>query len=189
MRTNKWKSLSVWTNFIPVSSPSRCKKNMLLSFSATFCPSRCRKSMTLSKTHVSNRIVLVFPEKSSFSGIYALAMMRRFDGFVNIEMMSGLPHAYVVYTNGRLRSETEPIFDKEYSLKTAKFSINYITAIENRVKIDGIVLPSFQHSAWVFVEASNQCNMAGPRFRRHVRMWNAMNAVVQYYVTQKRCTC
>lgn len=25
--------------------------------------------------------------------------MRRFEGFVNIEMMSGLPHAYVVYTN------------------------------------------------------------------------------------------
>lgn len=60
---------------LPVSKPSRCRKKMVRSFSAIFRLSRCKKSITLSKTHVSSFFVLVFPEKSSLSGVYALAMI------------------------------------------------------------------------------------------------------------------
>lgn len=71
-----------------------------------------------------------------------------------------------------------------YSLnRIVLVKINYIASIKYWIKINGIMLPSFQHSTWIFIESSNQCNMSGTRFRRYSCVCHTMDTFLQNNIT------
>lgn len=131
-----------------VSRPSKCKKNIVLSFfKVSFDWNVLKNVLTCSKTQLSNDIVLWRPEKSCSPLLYVnVSILFLIVFLVNIESTSGLPQAYVAWKN-------ETGFYIIVVLIWKIIKIIYLTSIENWIEIYWIFLPTSQYSTWIFIQS------------------------------------
>lgn len=166
-------SISILSEYKPVSKPNKCKKNTIRSLLAIALPLRCRNSTTFSKTHTSSDDVSDLPLKSSLSWAYAVATKFLVDGFVKMDKMSGLPHAYVVCAQRKC-----PHLVALSYLVTLLLFVPYPATIEHGIKVHWIMLPTFQHRARVLIEAGYEGYVAGTGLGRYMCSRYAENTLI-----------